>query len=182
MRLFVGLTGCAWVMLLATLGVSGAAQAQSVASEYEIKAAFLLHFTDYVEWPHDARAESAPVVGICLLGEDPFGAMLDELVAVRRANGRPVRVQRIGSADAARSCHIVFVRHAQRAAEQRDLARLQDWPVLTVGDHEAFAAEGGVVAFRVENDRVRLTINQTAAERAGLRISSRLLDLARVVQ
>lgn len=159
---------------------AGSAPAQR-AGEYEVKAAFLTNFAKYVEWP--ARAFDSPTapLRVCVLGENPFGSVLEAFVAAERKTPRPLRFEEVESAEAAAACHIVYL--GRRLPElRRDLARLGDRPVLTVGEGEAFAEEGGIIAFRLERGRVRLTVNLATAQRAGLKISSRLLRLARVLE
>ncbi|QKT03349.1 YfiR family protein [Ectothiorhodospiraceae bacterium 2226] len=173
--LALGRRWCARGLLALLLAaVAGSAVARSGASEYELKAAFLLQFADYVEWP-------APVpvpMRVCVLGHDPFGGVLDELAA---AGSRAVVIERPRSAEQARGCQIVYLGHRDEKALRRDLQRLGSGPVLTVGEGEPFALDGGVIAFRVEHERVRLTVNVGAAQQRELRISSRLLGIARVV-
>lgn len=155
-----------------------AASAAPQQSEYEVKGAFLLSFTQYARWP-EALQDVPP--RLCVLGEDPFGEVLDALVDAR-GDTQELVLLRVASAEAARDCRIVFIKHDSAARLQRDLAVLADEPVLTVGEGEAFLRAGGIIAFRLEQERVRLSVNLGAARRAGLEISSRLLALAQVVE
>jgi hypothetical protein len=163
------------------LKLLGSAQAREVG-EYDVKAAFLLNFAKYVEWPAAVLPSPMTPLEVCVLGNDPFGDLLHTLVKARSTNERPILLRRPGTVMAARECQIVFINHASPVALRRDLAQLRDSPVLTVGESPHFLAAGGIVAFRLEENRVRLTVDLSAARRAQLKISSRLLALAEVVE
>ncbi len=161
------------IALLAALCAPALAIAQNVSLEYRVKAAYLLNFTKFVEWPEAALPEGAPLT-ICVAGNNPFGAVLEETIRGETVNGRPIAARTAG---AVQGCHVLFVPHATgSAAYLRASASL---PVLTVGETDDFLGRGGVVKFILEEGRIRFEINQDAAARAQLRISSRLLRLAR---
>lgn len=150
-------------------------------SEYEVKAAFLFNFTRFVEWPGSAFAnDKAPIV-IGLFHSDPFGAALRRVVEGQTVRGRAVEVRVVKSYDEVRTCHLVFV----SAAEERripDLLRSGAVSrVLAVGESSGFAQAGGMMNFVMDGSRVRFEVNLRAAERAGLKLSSRLLSMARLV-
>ena len=145
--------------------------AQDVALEYRVKAAFLYNFARYVEWP--ATAAAGPLI-LCIAEHNPFGDALDDTLSGERIDGREVVARVITRPTGA--CHLLFVpQDVSAAAYVRD--RLA--PTLTVGESDGFIAGGGMVNFVREGTNVRFEIDATAAERAGLRISSRLLRLAR---
>lgn len=148
--------------------------------EYRVKAAFLLNFTKFTEWPAASFAAADSPIEICILGEDPFGAALDQIVAGEIVNGRRVVSRRIKQAPTPKSCAVLFV-------SQSDKGALKTLPpfgpgVLTVGEGEDFVRHGGMIAFIIENRRVRFDVNRTAAEKAGLELSSKLLSIARAVE
>jgi hypothetical protein len=144
--------------------------------EYQLKAAFLLNFARFTEWPASADGPPGRPLTICLLGDDPFGPLLDSTVAGKNANGRPLAVRRLGKSDAPAGCEILFV-------SKPDLLRpAAGQPILTVGESSGFARAGGAVGFFLEDNRIRFEINLDVVQRAGLKVSSRLLDLARVVR
>jgi|SRR5450432_1306688 hypothetical protein len=148
--------------------------------EYKVKAAFLLNFTKFIEWPAAAFGESDSPIVICVLGDDPFGSTLDQTVAGEVVNGRGVAVQRIKEAPSPKSCQVLFV-----SRPEKDVLKILPGGgsgILTIGEGESFVHDGGMIAFVVENRRVRFSINQTAAENAGLKLSSRLLSVARSVK
>lgn len=162
--------------LLLLLLLPPAVRAQ--APEYDVKAAFLFNFVKFVEWPANAFAEERAPVTICVYGEDPFGPALDAVVQGEKVGERSLLVQRPDSLDSLGGCHVLFVSRSEAERTGEVLARVAGKPVLTVADTEGFLQDGGVINFVLEGSKVRFLINQKAAERNGLRISSRLLRLA----
>jgi uncharacterized protein DUF4154 len=149
-------------------------------SEYEVKAAFLYNFARFVEWPIDAPGDDSTFV-VTVLGRDPFGSALDDTLRGKKIDEKRVVVRRVlRSEDVGRS-HIVFISDSESDRLPAILKTLEAAPVLTVGDMSQFAERGGVIRFKVDQDRIRLEINVAAAQRSRLRISSQLLKLARIV-
>jgi hypothetical protein len=148
--------------------------------EYQVKAAFLLNFTKFIEWPAAAFANAQSPITICILGRDPFGSVLDEIVQGETVNARRIAVQRINGPPGPRTCQVTFVGGLEKEAPQfiRDIGP----GVLTVGEGDRFLRDGGMVALVVDNRRVRFDINQGAAVNAGLTLSSQLLSVARTVE
>lgn len=147
--------------------------------EDDIKAAFLFSFTKFIEWP--ARAGDDAVLKVGVLGRDSFAATLEQTVRGKTVNGKPLVVKRLTKPQEAAGCHVVFIGGGDRTRFRPILDALPVAGVLTVGEAEQFAVRGGVINFVKDANRVRFEINVDAAGRAGLRISSRLLQLARVV-
>lgn len=168
---------------LMTVQLSAAAVATPPRSpEYLIKAAYLYNFAMFVEWPQGAfTAADAPIV-IGVVGDDPFGWALDRTVLDKRINSRRIEVKRLKIEDEdVRRCHILFVSRAE-SSRLADLAqRIGRLSVLIVGDDAETLASGGTIAFDVKDNKVGFGINLGAARRARLTISSKLLNLARVV-
>ena len=164
------------VHVLALLVVAGPLplRAQDVSTEYRVKAAFLYNFVKFVEWP--AGSDSGPLE-ICVAGQNPFGDVLSEIVRGETINGRPIRARVI--LEPAPSCHMVFVPRGANTSAYLRAAR--GTPTLTVGETPAFITQGGFVRFYIDSGNVRFEIAREAAERTGLRISSRLLQLAKIV-
>jgi hypothetical protein len=151
------------------------------APEYLLKAVFLLNFARFVEWPRAAfDAPGEPIV-IGILGNDPFGAGLDELVAAETIGGRPLVVRRYGLDDDTSACHILFVGGLPSDEVGRAMARLSGRHVLTVGEGDDFARASGMIQFVTIGSKLRLRINARAARAAGLEISSKLLRQGDVV-
>ena len=163
------------MLALAGLVTPARIGAAAGASEYELKAAFLFNFAKFVDWPPNALDKAAGV-SVCVLGDDPFGELLDRTLAGKSVHERPLVVRRHDDLAATGDCHILFV----SAAEERRLARVAppQAPVLTVGETDGFVRRGGIIAFAMDDSRLRFEINADAADRAGLRISSQLLKLA----
>jgi hypothetical protein len=164
-------------LLLATV-LAGAEPASSTAPEYQIKAAFLLNFAKFVEWPAEDSALPA-AVAICVIGDDPFGSTLDQLVQGESVGLRRIVVRRNSSVPEDR-CHVAYI-----ASPARDTARLLQAlgpGVLTVGEGSGFLREGGMIAFVIDQRRVRFDVNQAAARNSSVRLSSRLLSVARSVE
>jgi hypothetical protein len=143
-----------------------------------LKAAFLYNFAKFAEWPADAP--SGPLT-LCVLGDAAVADALEETVKGHRIDDRDLVVSRV-KAGRLQTCHLLYLAglDAKRSAQAFD--ELKNAPVLTVGDHDQFAQRGGIAAFIVDGGKMRFAINVEAAQRARLRVSSRLLSLARVVK
>jgi hypothetical protein len=165
--------------LALTVLAPGAVQAAvAAADEYQVKAAFLFNFAKFVEWPESAFTSPGEPISICLLGKNPFGSSLEDAVRGNSIGGRSFVVREVSNAQQANPCHILFV-DAYKPKQLRQLLEdLKGFSVLTVGNAEDFTANGGVINFKLKDGRVRFEIAVDAAERAKLRISSKLLSLA----
>ncbi len=150
------------------------------ALEYEVKAAFLLNFTKFVEWPPAAFADPNAPFAICVLGQDPFGRALDEVVAGETVAGHKLIVRRMAEAPAPQMCQLVFVEESSK--EIPKLVASLSHGILTVGEGEHFLHDGGMIAFVIENRRVRFDIHRSVAQSAELKLSSKLLSVARSVE
>ena len=151
-------------------------------TEYEVKAAFLYNFAKFVEWPSGAFEDADAPIVIGILGKDPFGPILEQTVGGNTAGGRSLKIRqfaRIG--DGLKRCHILFISRTAPSPPKQVMERIEGSSVLTVGEVDAFCQDGGIVNFVLQQNRVRFEINPDAAARAGLKISSRLLKLARIV-
>jgi hypothetical protein len=165
-------------LLLGLLSTEALAQAQD---EYQVKAAFLFNFVKFVEWPAEAFSDSNAPLIIGVVGDDRFQGSIDQMISGRIANGRRLLVKRFSNFRTLTPCHIVFVSSSERDNIQQILATAGPG-ALTVGESDRFAQMGGIINFTVVDRKVRLEINQAAAERRGLRISAKLLSLARVIR
>lgn len=147
--------------------------------EYQVKAAFLLNFTKFMEWQPAAFTGDSSSFHICILGEDPFGPLLEQITEGEMVGARKIDIRRLRRTPPPGTCHVLFV-----SRSEKDVRRilLEVGPnVLTVGEGDFFLREGGIVAFVLDDRRVRFDINQAAAEKAMVSISSRLLKVARSV-
>jgi hypothetical protein len=172
-------------LLAATLGllVNATLEAQTIARENEVKAALLFNFCHFVQWPETAfRGDSAPFI-IAILGRDPFGRFIDELVRDERAHGRTIEVRRYARVEDITHAHLLYVGRSEQARIRSVIAALRGRPILSVGEEgePGYTRLGGVVGFFTERNNVRIRINLDEARRAGLTISSKLLRLADVL-
>ena len=161
---------------------SRAAGGISGAGEYQIKAAFLYNFAHLVQWSEDASGESSAVLTLGVIGEDPFGEILDYTVKKLPRGGRSFLVKRFAGLGQLEASHILFVCASESGRIDAILERARGWKVLTVGEMEGFAQRGGVINFTKVGEKIRFEINRKAAERAQLKISSRMLRIATLVE
>jgi len=175
---------CLCLLLALWVAISGGlvARAESPApTMHQVQAAFLFNFAKFVTWPDDAfqRSENALIIGV--LGEDPFGAVLEETVRDKTVMGKKLAVKRFVRIQDAVKSHILFLSSSEESQLPQILKGLERATVLTVSDMEQFAERGGMVAFTVEDQKVRFNVNVDAVERAGLKMGSQLLKLAKIV-
>ena len=156
--------------------------AQPKPTEFDVKAAYLYNFAKFVQWPADAARRDARMFHVCVIGEDPFGPVLDRVVAGGSINGRTVVARRIADAHDARFCHILFLGGMDERLAVETLDTLGRADVLTVSDLPAFARRGGMIQFVVQGARVRFEVNLDRARDAGLMLSSELLRVALTVR
>ena len=152
--------------------------------EYQVKAAFLYNLTNFVFWSNnDVNTPSGPFV-ITLLGRDSFGVALDKIVAGERVASRPIEIRRLQRIDELTPCQVIFLSESF-VSDPAKFSQILDFAnrynVLTVGESAAFLQGGGAVALIFRDNRVRVGINITAANRAGLQFSSKLLQVATIV-
>jgi hypothetical protein len=157
-------------------------RAQSASQrEYEIKAAYLYNFINYIDWPAGALPAAGGTITIGIVGENPFGSALDPLNG-KQIKGRTLVVKQVSSPKDLEQCQIVFVCASEKSRLGEILGQLKDARVLTVSEIEGFAAQGGIINFVSERNKVRFEVNPDAAKRTGLTISSELLKLAKLVK
>lgn len=150
--------------------------------EYEIKAAFLKNFLTFTEWPDEALPKRGTKVVIGLLGKDDFGKRLDVL-ADKEVKDRKIGVVRFARPEDVRDCHLLFVSRSLGAETAAALKPIRGRPILTVGEGPEFLSQGGIIGLVVRENKVKFEVDARAAQASGLKVSSRLLDLAvRVVK
>lgn len=175
-----GLLRAAAAWLLVSLAASGWAQARP--SEYDVKAAYLFNFGKFVRNAGGVPAARGPNFDICILGRDPIGHSLDQIVAGETIEGRPVQVRRISDPSRGRTCAIVFISPYEGDNLREDLAILDGADVLTVSDAPDFLEQGGMIQFVTEGDHVRFEVDLNAVDRTHLVLSSELLRVAVAVK
>ena len=166
--------------MLISLAVSGAlaSSPEAAASEYELKAVFLLNFASFVDWPAAAFVTAEEPMVFCVFAGDPFGGALDQASKGKTINGRRVLTRITSDAILIRSCHVIFFPRSQMRGYAEIAGVLTKLDILTVGEVSGFSERGGIINFVVHEGRVRFEVNPTAAERHHLKVSSKLLQLA----
>jgi hypothetical protein len=167
----------ALLVLLLLLG-PGAPAADATVTAPALKAAFLYNFAKFAEWP--VEASTGPLT-ICVLGDPAVADALDDTVRGRTIDGREIAVSRV-KAGGLQKCQLLYVAGLDAKRSAAAIEEVKHVAVLTVGDRDGFAESGGVAGLFVENAKMRFTINVDAAQRARLRLSSRLLSLAKLVR
>jgi YfiR/HmsC-like len=180
---FAGPVNCVSIWISLWLALAGFATAADNAglAEYQVKAAYLYNFTKFTDWPDNAfTSADAPIV-IGIVGKDPFGKTLDELVSGEIVRGHPLVIKRLSASEDLRGCQVLFICREEKSQLPALLQKLKASPILTVSDFPDFTDQGGMVNLMLVQDKVKLEVNQTSAEQSGLKISAKLLKLARVV-
>ncbi len=163
-----------WVMLIP---VPGAAREFATANPYKVEAAFLRHFAHYVTWPSGVFGDVNSPWRIGVLGQDPFGDLLENTFRGRTEQGRSFAVYRADTLDQLPACQIVFVAYDDPVRCRAALNQLRDQPVLTVGEGPDFLQDGGIIRFQVR-DQVNMSINLDQARRVSLAIQTKMLEVA----
>ncbi len=151
-------------------------QAQSGIGEYQVKAGFLFHFAQLVDWP--AAAAGGPEFVLCVLGDDPFHGELESTLGGKAIGSRPIHILHVKQPQEARACQVLFIGNTEDQHLTKIFKELGNSAVMTVGEANDFIDRGGMIRFTFEQDKVRFEINLKAADAAGLKFSSRLLLLA----
>jgi hypothetical protein len=169
-------------LTMALLGIAaGMALAQGAPQEYQVKAAFLYKFASFVEWPGDAFSQTGGAFVIAVVGDDPFGSNLERTVDGKDVDRRKIVIRRFKRAGDIQACHILFVSRSEAGRLPQVLGRLGKASTLTVSDTGQFLQRGGMINFIIDEKKVKFDINPDAAERANLKISSKLLSVANKV-
>jgi hypothetical protein len=163
------------------LGASAQALDSSDSSEYLIKAGFIYNFAKLVGWPGNAfpQADSPIVIGI--LGTDPFGGIIDRILADKKVDARRFVIKRLKWGMEFKDCDILFVGASEAAHLEEVIRAVKGLPILTIGETPGFAKRGCIINLIVEDNKVRFEVNLDAAKQADLNVSSRLLALAKII-
>ena len=174
------LLGLALLFAVVAAVVIPCAGAQSRSEEYHVKAGFLFHFAQLVDWPPEASV--GPSFNLCTVGDDPFHGDLENTLESKPIGNRSIRVLHLRQpAEPSSDCRILFISTSEEQHLTAIFAQLGNAPVMTVGETDDFIDKGGMIRFCLEDNRVRFEISLKAAERAKLKFSSRLLLLAKNV-
>ena len=152
-----------------------------LVDEYQLKAAYMYNFAKFVDWPADALGDRTRPFAICVLGQTPLSQALRDALSGKVWDQRPLEFRQISDSSQAGKCQILFISLADKQT-RLVLAEVKPLPVLTVGESEDFINQGGVVRFLLDGARVRLEFNLDAADSARLRVSAKLLGLAKTVR
>jgi hypothetical protein len=170
------------VFALLWLGASALPAQQPRPNEYQVKATYLYNFGRFVKWPDAVLAGKSDSFSVCVLGQDPFGPILDATLAGEALDGKPVVLHRISKPQDGGECRILFISSAEEKRLKEILGSLGEGGVLTVSDMPGFMRRGGMIQFVLEGDKVRFEINLESAESARLVLSSELLKVAASVK
>ncbi|HZM05288.1 MAG TPA: YfiR family protein [Candidatus Saccharimonadales bacterium] len=168
-----------WLLALSTLVAT--AQSTETTAEYKVKAVYLIKFVQFVGWPASAFASGDAPLVIGVLGNDPFGRVLDEVPEGEVVKNRRVVIRRYRNIRDVDNAQVLFIGQSEAPRIRPILGELKGQSILTVSDIEGFSYEGGIVRFLMVNNKVRFRINVDAARDANLQISSKLLQLAEIV-
>ena len=175
-----GLRFFACFLALVLSGLASAyADDQTLAAK--VKAAYLYNFTRFVEWPSLEREGAKAELRICLAENEALTPFLAELLT-RENKGHPLQIVVLGEKTDLTRCHLIYLGAASERHLSRFLAKMPAAGVLTVSDTPQFCRKGGVIGFFSEGGRIRIEINQNAARQANLRLSAKLLEVAKVIE
>ena len=160
--------------------VTNAAHTAAPLEEYQIKAAYMLNFARFIEWPESDSSRGPIIVGV--VGTDPFGDALDSTLAGKTVRGRPFSVRRFRSVQEIDECHMLFISSSEAARIAALVQHFNKTAVLTVGDSRGFVDSGGGIGFVVADNRVRFDINLNALASARLKASAQLLEVAHALR
>ena len=149
--------------------------------EYTVKAAYLYNFAKFVEWPPEVLGDRSVPLSICILGQDPFGDAIDA-IKDKSVKGRKLVIRRYSGVEDLKVCHIIFISPSEKENLKGILEKIKDMHVLTVSDMEGFADRGGMINLNKVQKKIRLEINLDAAQHSGLKMSSKLLKIAKIIK
>ena len=165
---------------LAILAAASGVRAEEASREYAIKAGFVANFVQFTEFPADAFGDERSPVVICVLGENRYGGRIEEATSGKTVAGRPIQVRYAAAPRDAEGAQVVVVCPSMEARFAEVAQRIGGRPVLTIGESDRMLAQGGVIRFYIEDNRTRFEVNTDAAQAARLKLSAKLLKLARL--
>jgi hypothetical protein len=168
-----------FLLLSLLLTCPGSVGAQAKTEEYHVKAGFIFHFAQFVDWPVDIAGRSN--FFLCVLGDDPFQGQLESTLDGKAIGAKPIHILHLKQSQDARSCQVLFISNSEDQHLPTIIGDLGNSSVMTVGEANDFIERGGMIRFVLEQGKVRFEINLKAADPAGLKFSSRLLLLAKNV-
>lgn len=169
------IAAAAALLLMAPLRIATASQ-----SEYALKAVFLYNFCRFIDWPDSAFASPSEPLIIGIIGDDPFGSLLNEAVEGEKYHNRPIRIDHFRTPGDIKRCHLLFVSHVGAGRIEPILAAVAGKNVLTVSETEDFLNRGGMITLTTQQNRIRVRINPASLQAANLAVSSKLLRVAEI--
>ena len=154
---------------------------QQKPGEYQIKALFLYNFLNFVDWPVDSSIYSSPTINVCIIGDDPFADALDD-IRNETVKGKKLAIRFYSPFDEPEGCHLLFIPASENKHAGKILRSVRESNVLTVADTVEVATQDAIISFFIEQKKVRFAINIESARRAGLKISAKLLKLAKIIK
>jgi len=155
--------------------------AAKTADEYFVKAAFVMNFAKFTQWPEKTFTDDADEIRLCVMGDDSVYTAFSKIEG-NTINGLRLVVKKIKTTQEIENCHVLFVSRPNRDDLPKIFAGIKKKPILTIGEITGFETSGGIINLEKEEDKIRFSINVTAAKQSGLEISSRLLRLATIVK
>jgi hypothetical protein len=168
------------VFYLVALSSAVVSADQHKAGEYQVKALFLYNFLNFVEWPAGSSFNSSPAINVCIVGDDPFDDALDS-IRNETVKGKRLAIRNFRPFDEPEGCHLLFIPASEKGHAGQILRSVREANVLTVSDTVEEGRQGAIISFFIEQKKVRFAISIEAAQKAGLKISSKLLRLAKIV-
>jgi hypothetical protein len=159
---------------------TGEMDTQTKETEAKVKVAYVYNFLRFVDWPVQGETSASAPVRICVVGNDPIRTMLGEL-SIRRIRERPIQVEHVKGMEPLRDCHLAYLTRSEEARLPQILQQIEGLPVLSVSDIPGFARKGGMFGFATEENRVKVEISQSSVRQSGLKVSAKLLEIARLV-
>jgi hypothetical protein len=173
--------GLAVALILAAGWPGVEARADDSSDEYQMKAAYLLNFVQYIEWPAQVFPDANAPIIVAVLGDDPFGDALEQTFQDETIQGRKAVIKRSHRVQDLKDAQLLFISASEKDHIEGILASLSDTSIVTVSETEGFAKHGGIINFYNNGNKIRFEINPDTAQRKGLKISSQLLERARIV-
>lgn len=168
-----------WALLIQPQSTTADEQSR----EHLLKAGFIYNFTKFIKWPDGASQpmKSGGTI-LCVAGEDPFGETLDQLSEKLESKGKRLLIRRQPTNETLNSCHILFISQSEKSRLREIIEKAERRPILLIGETPGYAQNGVMINFYIEGNRIKFEINKQALERRGLKVSSELLDLARIIE
>jgi hypothetical protein len=180
----IGMHRAGWKLAFVLVAVSVAlpCRADTPTREYQVKAAFVYNFTQFVVWPDSAFASKDSPFVVATIGDDPFNGALEAAMNGKSAASRPIVVKHFSSVDDAATCQLLFVPASQDSNLSAVFSRLDKKPILAIGENDAFMAAGGGIRFYIDGNRIRFEIDPDSIAADALKVSAKLMKLARIYQ